>query len=205
MEAKVRIFIIRYRREIASVLAGFAVLLLISIIKSATPTIKAVVATSDLSAGTKISINQLTTILIPDSLSWPSLINDPDDLIGKITSHSIAAGAPIGGSDVISSDLLKGFDSKQIAISIPISTNRIDAYLTSGNHINVYAAQSGMPAKLVAYDAVVLFVPPNNFGGFQLQSSNENSLILAVDQGESADIAAFIGNGTFSFALLPIN
>ena len=120
-------------------------------------------------------------------------------------SHALATGTPLSNSDLISSDLLTGFASNQIAISIPISGNRVDAYLTSGNHINVYATQNGDPAKLVAYDAVVLFVPPNKSGGFQISSSSDNSIILAVNQGESAAISTYIGNGTFSFALLPNN
>lgn len=205
MQSKFQVFLVRYRREISAGLAAIGVLLLISIIRSATPTIYANVAIRDLPAGHTISAADISTKKIPESLSWPTLITNSDALIGKVTSHSISANQPISGSDLVSSDLLAGFASNQIAISIPISSNRIDAYLTSGNQINVYATQNGEPAKLVAHRAVVLFVPQNKSGGLTFSSSSESSLILVVDQGESAQIAAYIANGTFSFALLPNN
>lgn len=205
MQTKFQLFLIRYRREISAGLAAIGVLILLSIIRAATPTIYAITAVRDLPAGHKIASSDISTQKIPSSLSWPGLVTESRLLIGKVTSHSLSSGAPLSKSDVISSDLLNGFPSNQIAISIPISSNRIDAYLTSGNRINVYATQNGEPAKLVAFNAVVLFVPPNISTGLQLSSSTESALILAVDQGESAAISSYIGNGTFSFALLPNN
>ncbi len=202
MSTNFRSFLIRYRREISACFAAIGVLLLISVIRSATPTIYALVATKTLPAGHKISSTDLGTIKIPKSLSWPTLISDLSLIEGKIASHSISIGQPLSNSDLISSDLLSGFTSSQIAISIPVSTNQISAYLTPGNYINVYAAESGAPAVLVAYKAVVLFVPTAKSGAFQIQST-ETSLILAVDPGESAAIASYVGNGNFSFALLP--
>ena len=203
MQTKFQLFLIRYRREISAGLAAIGVLLLLSIIRAATPTIYAITTVRDLPAGHKISSSDLSLQKIPSSLSWEGLVTESDLVVGKVTSHSLSSGAPLSKSDVISSDLLNGFSSNQIAISIPISNNRIDAYLTSGNRINVYATQNGEPAKLVAFNAVVLFVPPNKSSGLQLSSSAESALILAVDQGESAAISSYIGNGTFSFALLP--
>ena len=205
MQTKIQLFLIRYRREISATLAAIGILLLISIIRAATPTIYAITTVRDLPAGHKITSSDLSSKKIPSSLTWPTLLTQTESVIGKVTSHALATGTPLSNSDLISSDLLTGFASNQIAISIPISGNRVDAYLTSGNHINVYATQNGDPAKLVAYDAVVLFVPPNKSGGFQISSSSDNSIILAVNQGESAAISTYIGNGTFSFALLPNN
>jgi hypothetical protein len=203
MRTKLQIFIIRFRREISAVSAGLAAILLISIIHAATPTISAMVTTSDLPAGHKISSSDLKVTKIPGSLTWSSLLTKSENVIGKITSHAVAAGQPISSSDLISSDLLIGFNANQVAISIPLQSNRIDAYLTSGNHLDVYATQNGEPAILVAHNAVVLFVPVAKSGSFSLESNSNTSLILAVDSGESASISAYIGNGTFSFVLLP--
>ena len=203
METKYRILLIRYRREISAVLAGLGILILISIIRSLSPTVPAIVASSDLPAGTKLSASDFGTSKIPSALSWPGLISSQELIIGKVTSHSIDAGQPISKSDLIGSDLLVGFSKNKIAISIPLGSNRSEAFLTSGNHINVYAAQSGMAAELVAFNAVVLFVPQSDSSAFSFDSSSEKTLILAVNQSESAAIAAYIGTGTFTFALLP--
>ncbi len=203
METKYRILIIRYRREISAVLAGLGILILVSIIRSLSPTVPVFVASSDLPAGSKLSANDFGTTKIPSSLSWPGIISKQELIVGKVTSHAIDAGQPISKSDLISSDLLAGFSENKIAISIPLGANRSEAFLTSGNHINVYAAQSGMAAELVAFNAVVLFIPQNASSAFSFDSSSERSLILAVNQSESAAIAAYIGNGTFTFALLP--
>lgn len=205
MRTKLQIFIIRFRREISAISAGLAALLLISVIHSATPTITALVTTSDLPAGHKISTSDVAISKIPGSLTWSSLITKSENVLGKTTSHSVAAGQPISSSDLIGSDLLIGFNANQVAISIPLQSNRIDAYLTAGNHLDVYASQNGEPALLVAHNAVVLFVPVAKSGSFSLESNSNTSLILAVDAGESASISAYIGNGTFSFALLPNN
>ena len=205
MQTKIQLFLIRYRREISATLAAIGILLLISIIRAATPTVYAITTIKDLPAGHKITSSDLSSKKIPSSLTWSTLVTQTDSVVGKVTSHALTTGTPISNSDLISSDLLTGFESNQIAISIPVSGNRVDAYLTSGNHINVYATQNGEPAKLVAYDAVVLFVPPNKSGGFQISSGSENSVILAVNQGESVEISTYVGNGTFSFALLPNN
>lgn len=203
MENKYRILIIRYRREISAVLAGLGILILISIIRSLSPSVPVIVASSDLPAGSKLSANDFGTTKIPSSLSWPGIISNQELIIGKVTSHAIDAGQPISKSDLIGPDLLAGFSENKIAISIPLGSNRSEAFLASGNHINVYAAQSGMAAELVAINAVVLFIPQNTSSAFSFDSSSEKSLILAVNQSESAAIAAYIGNGTFTFALLP--
>ena len=203
MENKYRILIIRYRREISAVLAGLGILILISIIRSLSPTVPAIVASSDLPAGSKLSARDFGTTKIPSSLSWPGIISNQEFIIGKVTSHAIDAGQPISKSDLIGPDLLAGFSENKIAISIPLGSNRSEAFLSSGNHINVYAAQSGMAVELVAINAVVLFIPQNTSSAFNFESSSEKSLILAVNQSESVAIAAYIGNGTFTFALLP--
>ena len=203
MESKYRILIIRYRREISALLAGLGILILISIIRSLSPTIPVIVASADLPAGSKLSANDFGTTKIPSSLSWPGIISNQELIIGKVTSHAIDAGQPISKSDLIGPDLLAGFSENKIAISIPLGSNRSEAFLSSGNHINVYAAQSGMAAELVAINAVVLFIPQNTSSAFNFESSSEKSLILAVNQSESVAIAAYIGNGTFTFALLP--
>lgn len=203
METKYRILIIRYRREISALLAGLGILILISIIRSLSPTVPVIVASSDLPAGTKLSSSDFGTTKITRALSWPGLISNQELIIGKVTSHAIDAGQPLSKSDLIGSDLLAGFPDNKIAVSIPLGSNRSEAFLTSGNHVNVYAVQSGMAAELVAFNAVVLFVPQNSSGTFSFDSSSEKSLILAVNQSESASIAAYIGTGTFTFALLP--
>ena len=203
MGTKYRILLIRYRREISAMLAGLGILILVSIIRSLSPTVPAIVASIDLPAGTKLSANDFRTTKIPSAISWPGLISSQDLIEGKVTSHALSAGQPISKSDLIGSDLLGGFSENKIAISIPIGSNRSEAFLNSGNHINVYAAQAGMAAELVAFDAVVLFIPESKSSTFSFDSSSEKSLILAVNPSESASIAAYIGNGTFTFALLP--
>lgn len=205
MRTKFNTLLIRYRREISAISAGLGVLLLISIIRSLTPAIPVQVLTQNISAGHKISAADLTTMKIPESLSWQTLLTSKDQVIGKISSHAISAGQPLSNSDLITTDLLSGFQPSQVAISIPLANNRIDAYLTAGNRLDVFAAQAGTPAILVAHNAVVLFVPPTKSGTFQLESSSATSLILAVDFGESATISEYIGNGVFSFVLLPNN
>jgi Flp pilus assembly protein CpaB len=203
METKYRILLIRYRREISALLAGLGILILVSIIRSLSPTVPAIVAGVDLPAGTKLSASDFRTTKIPSALSWPGLISNKDQIVGKVISHSIYAGQPFSNSDLIGSDLLAGFKGNKIAVSIPLGPNRSDAFLASGDHLNVYAAQAGMAAELVAFDAVVLFVPQNTSSGFSFEGSTEKSLILAVNQSESASIAAYVGSGTFTFALLP--
>ena len=203
METKFRIFLIRYRREISSLLAAIGVLILISIVRSTVPTLNAVIASKPLAAGTTLTQNLITDKKVSRALAWPGLLTKSDLAIGKVTSHAISAGQPISASDLVSSDLLAGFSSNKIAISIPLKANQTEAFLTSGNHINVYAAQAGMAAQLVAFDAIVLFMPEKLSGTFNFGSSGEQSLILAVNQSESASIAAYIGSGTFTFALLP--
>lgn len=202
MSTNFRIFIIRFRRIISAFSAGLGVLLLISIIRSTTPTVLAASPTADLPAGHKISSSDLTTHKIAKSFAWANLVTKRDGAIGKITTHAIAKGQPLSYSDLITSDLLTGFGPDQNAIAIPITSKQLNAFLTAGNHIDVYASANGEPAALVAHDAVVIFVPASKSGTFGFSGAEESSLILAVNSSQSAGIASYIGAGVFSFVLL---
>ena len=202
MSTNFRIFLVKYRREISSLSAGLGILILISIIHATTPTIHTASLANDLPAGHKISATDLVDRKIPKSFVWENLVTNPSDAVGKVTTHAISKNQPLSYSDLITSDLLDGFSSDQTAIAIPLSSKQLNAYLTSGNHIDVYATVNGEPATLIAHDAVVIFVPASKSGTFDFQSNDESSLILAVDSGESAAIASYVGSGTFSFVLL---
>lgn len=202
MSTNFRIFLVKYRREISSLSAGLGVLILVSIIRATTPTVHTASVAMDLPAGHKISASDLVERKIPKSFVWENLVTDPADVIGKVTTHAVAKSQPLSYSDLITSDLLNGFAGDQTAIAIPLSSKQLNAYLTSGNHIDVYATLNGEPAVLVARDAVVIFVPTSKSGTFDFQGNDESSLILAVDSSESAAIASYMSSGTFSFVLL---
>ncbi len=65
MQTKIQLFLIRYRREISATLAAIGILLLISIIRAATPTVYAITTIKDLPAGHKITSSDLSSKKIP--------------------------------------------------------------------------------------------------------------------------------------------
>ena len=198
--------IVRYRRSIAAILAGFGALLIISLVIPAPGSqTKVLVATNPLSAGTTLAASDFTQKSIPDDFAWITLQAEPGDLVGRVLAHSISANQPISSSDLIGQGLLNGLPENFVAISLPVSASTSNSLLSVGNVIDVYGTSNDgfNTGVLVASNARILATPTSAKSSMFSGGSTTSSIIVGVDSVAAISIAGSASNQGFTIALLP--
>ncbi|MGH8829246.1 MAG: SAF domain-containing protein, partial [Jiangellaceae bacterium] len=104
-----------HRRLLASGLAAAAVALAIEAASPPAPdTVEVVVAAADLSGGTTLTPDQLTTAELPPDL-LPEGLMAADDAVGRVLAGPLRAGEPITDLRVVGPSLLEGWGSGVVA------------------------------------------------------------------------------------------
>jgi Flp pilus assembly protein CpaB len=173
MKTSLIAYIIKFRRGIAAVCASLAVLMVISALTGGKSDHTVAVASHALAAGTQIAADDLTEATLPARTVWSGLFSTPGALVGRTTSHAIAAGQPLGRSDIVSTDLLRGMRAGTVAVEIAPSQISNTSMLQAGHRIDLYATDrdGDRTATLIAHDVVVLAQ-----GGREAQGTNISGL-----------------------------
>ena len=198
--------IVRYRRSIASLLAGIGVLVVISfIVPTPGSQTSVLVANSSLSAGQVLAASDLSAKNLPDDSSWATLETNPDALIGRVLAHPLAPNQPISSSDLIGEGLLLGLPKNYVAVSLPVSTSTSASLLNVGNEIDVYGkSNDGLnTGLLIASRAKILAIPSSAKSSMFSGGSTTSSIIVGVDSVAAISIAGNVSNQGFTVALLP--
>ena len=205
MKNRIYPYLLHYRRVISVGCAGLATLLAFSIIQpGGAPTSPVMVAIRDLPAGTSLTEDDLKLVSVISETQWTGLSDKPDELLGRVLAHSLAANQPVTSSDLVGPHLLDGLDSNLVALSIPIGNGSTRQLLHTGDFIDVYgsAMDYAAPAVLVAHRALVLAIPTTPSKGMLSPASQAESIIVAVASAEAGVVASHMGSGQFTYALL---
>lgn len=205
MKNRIYPYLLHYRRVISVGCAGLAALLAFSIIQpGGAPTSPVMVAIRDLPAGTSLTEDDLKLANVISETKWTGLSDKPDELLGRVLAHSLAANQPVTLSDLVGPHLLDGLDPNLVALSIPIGNGSTRQLLHTGDFIDVYgsAMDYAAPAVLVAHRALVLAIPATTSKGMLSPASQAESIIVAVASAEAGVVASHIGSGQFTYALL---
>lgn len=198
--------VVRYRRSIAATLAGIGTLIALSlVIPGPGSQTKVLVATGSLSAGTTLTASDFTQKSLPDDFAWETLQSQPNDIVGRVLAHSLAANQPISSSDLIGQGLLTGLPENYVAVSLPVSASTSASLLNVGNVIDVYGSSNdGLnTGVLIASRAKILAIPSSAKSSMFSGGATTSSIIVGVDSVAAISIAGNISNQGFMVALLP--
>jgi Flp pilus assembly protein CpaB len=124
-----------------------------------------------------------------DSLvTWPSLLVDSDEIIGRSATHDLDLGEPFTRRTVLAPATLLG--TGRVAMTVEVSAG--DARLVrSGDRVDVLASDGEGSARVVASRAVVT------------ATSADNVIVVAVLPGEALTLAGSRDAGGYALVLRP--
>jgi len=214
MKTSLFAYFIKFRRSIAAVFAGFAVLLIIGAVSGGSSGQTAViVAAHDIGPGMHLKVTDLMESTLTTETPWKGLFSSTHQAVGHTTSHTIAAGQPLGTSDVVSTDLLRGLGSGKVAVEIDPTQISNTSMLRAGNHIDLYASstEGNKGAVLIAHDVVVLaqgsakagsLTSDGGNGGGLNTTSEAAGLLVAATSTQAQRIATHMTNSQLVAVLL---
>jgi Flp pilus assembly protein CpaB len=216
MKASLFAYFIKFRRSLAAVFAGFAVLLIIGAVTGGKSGQTAViVAAHDIGPGMHLKVTDLMESAVTTETPWKGLFSSSDQAVGHTTSHAITAGQPLGTSDVVSTDLLRGLEPDKVAVEIDPTQISNTGMLRAGNHIDLYAssAEGNKGAVLIAHDVVVLAQGSAKGDGLTSDGGNGGGLnatleaaglLVAATSIQAQRIATHMTNSQIVAVLLPM-
>ena len=209
MKTSLFAYFIKFRRAIAAVSAGLALLMAISALAGgASGQTEVVVATHDIGPGTRLESGDLTRSAINIKLPWKGLFTNERQVSGRTTSHAISSGQPLSSSDIVSTHLLKGLRPGTVAVEIGATQIANSSLLEAGHHIDLYSTSTDTRphTALIAHDVVVLAQGSQDESGVHQTglgiTSHTGALMVAVSPGQAKKIAAKLGTNQLVAVLL---
>ena len=212
----------RHRRVLAGLATGASVLALgIALQPPPTGTVEVVVAARDLSVGTRLAAEDLTTAAVPAAVIPPGTGADPTTLVGQVVGATMIRGeaisrarlvAPPGGAWAApaGTSVLPVRFSDAEAAALLVAGQRVDVLAASAVGADAFGTVASAPiARIVAEDVLVLAVAsqPLDEAGFLGSGSagqDEASLVvLAATRAEALGIAGAEAGSRLSFTLAP--
>ena len=196
--------LVRYRRSISAILAGLGVMIIISFL-APKPGAEVLVASKDLSAGSKLTAQDFTTGQIEENQLWSTVASSSDQLVGKTLARPLAINQPISASDLVGSSLLAGLPANYVAISLPVHSSTNFSLLSPGAQVDIYTASNdGLNSGiLVASRAIILSISSAANSTMFSASNSATGIIVAVDSVAAIGVAGNMISQGFTVALLP--
>ena len=187
---RLRLFAYRFRRPLAAASAAFAVLLLASTLRPASPpTLPVVVAASDLPAGSLLSRDDLAVIDVPIDYAAPGALSD----IATATGRTIAVGM-VAGEAVSESRLLatSGRIDGLLTVPVRLADAEVAGLLEPGSAIDLVQLAGDAEPRVVAEAVRVVTVPRRTdspgWGG--TTRSAGSLIVVATDRRTAVALAA---------------
>jgi Flp pilus assembly protein CpaB len=183
---------IKLGHVVMALAALFALIFNIAVLRANESTVEVAVASTDIRAGTTLTISHFTTAEVPaDDLltSRFVLVEAMGGTVGQLTTRSIAAGQPVLESDLLVVESRDGLR----AMSIPIDQTRaVAGHLSAGDSIDVVLVVDGV-ATYIATAIQVMSVP--EAGTNALGARSGYAPTVAVTAAEALRIAAALDTG----------
>jgi|DEB0MinimDraft_3_1074331.scaffolds.fasta_scaffold04063_8 Flp pilus assembly protein CpaB len=181
----------RWRRPLAAVLIGLAVLLALGILRpSPPPTVPVVVSARDLPPGITLTTEDVRVVDVPAAIA-PSGFARPDDVVGRLLALGIGAGELITASRFATGVGSGALDVGEVAVPVRLGDRSLAEFLQPGDVIDLVAAPNRQ-GELVAPSVRVITVPRQTSEGFLGGSAaRADSLVLvAVPRRMATQVAA---------------
>lgn len=203
MRQQILSYLVRFRRGLSASCAGLAALILFNAIAAkhvpADPVLR---ASHSIPAGKTISASDFEIGQLPADFGWTGILNDPNQAVGRVTTHAIGVGAPLTLTDFVGPNLLDGLPVGTVAIALPnISAASADS-VRAGDHVDIYTTGAGLVASTTRVAHNVTVVATTSAENSITAVGSRSTLLVAVNSAQVKAIAGNIGQGTFTLALL---
>jgi Flp pilus assembly protein CpaB len=194
------------RRALAALLAAGALVLALRPPPAAdagTPTAPVVVAAAELATGTTLTAGDLRVALLPRDTAPGGRAEDPSTLVGRRLAAAVRIGEPVTDVRLVGPGLTSGLPAGQVAAPVRLADLAVTALVRTGDHVDVLAtAPDAATAEVVAAHVLVL-AAPGPAGDSSSARDDAGLLVLAVDDGTAARLAAVATTATLTVSLPP--
>lgn len=189
-----------HRRWFAAFFAGLAVLAALNALSSMeTSGTSTVVAARSIRGGTKVAEDDLRTVRLPPAMVPEGAFTDPGAVVGHTVLIQVSERTVLTPANLLESDDLVALG--KVALPVRFAEATALPLLRVGAHIDVLgAAANGADYGVVASDVRVVAIPAASDGGV-LGSGQSGLVLVEVDSGQAAAIAAAASVSAVSFAL----
>ena len=203
MRQQILSLLVRFRRAISAFCAGLAGLILFNVVATKHAPVNPVLrASHSIPAGKTLSASDFEIGQLPVDFGWVGVLNVPSQATGQVTSHSIAAGAPLSLTDFVGPNLLDGFPAGTVAIALPNISEASANSVGSGDHVDIYSTSTGPQESAIRIAHNVTAIAESSSDKSLAASGSKSSLMVAVNSAQVQAIAKNVGQGIFTLALL---
>jgi pilus assembly protein CpaB len=162
----------------------------------------AVVAATDLAAGTALAAGDLTVVRLPVALMPAGVAVNPVTLAGRRLAGSVRAGEVLTDVRLVGPGLTTGLPGDQVAAPVRLADLAVAGLVRTGDRVDVLAtAPDAAAAEVVAGNALVLAAPEP--AADPATGDGGGLLVLAVDDVTAARLAAVATTATLTVSLPP--
>lgn len=173
-----RRWLLRHRRGIAALLLGVATVATLRTLSPAPPDhVDLLVAASDLSAGSEVSADDVTTVRVPHD-AVPEGAQQRDDVVGRTLAGPVRRGEPVTDVGLVTAQMLEGYPG-MVALPVRVPDADVVALLQPGDTIDVVATDpSSGETSQVATGARVVTVPSRGSGSTRVGQQLPGRLVV---------------------------
>ena len=169
-----------------------------------------VVAATDLPAGRSLTAADLVVARLPDDAVPDGVAAAPAPLTGSVLAAPVRRGEPVTDVRLVGPRLWAQVPAGQVAAPVRLADLAVVGLLRAGDRVDVLA--TGSPdvdagagaadgAQVVAADALVLTATGPDDDGPATAAADGGLLVLAVDPGTAARLAAAAAGATLTVTL----
>ncbi len=166
-------------------------------------TVPVVVAADDLPAGATLEDGGLAVVRLPAGTRPSGAFRDVGPLAGRVLAAPVRAGEPLTDVRLVGSGVTALLPADQVAAPVRLADLAVAGLVRGGDRIDVLATVEGsVTAEVVAAGALVLSAPGSGAGAVD-GSSAAGLLLVAVEPGVAARLAAAATSATLTLVLPP--
>ncbi|WP_346621671.1 Flp pilus assembly protein CpaB [Blastococcus montanus] len=160
-----------------------------------------VVAAADLPAGTTLTAEHLVVVPLPRAAVPAGVVDAPHLLRHRVLAGAVRRGEPLSDARLVGPGLTSALPDGQVAAPVRLADLAVARLVRAGDRVDVLATGTGTgTAERVAAGALVLAAPGQDGGD---DAPGAGLLLLAVDAGTAARLAAASAGATLTVSLPP--
>jgi pilus assembly protein CpaB len=168
------------------------------------PTAPVVVASADLPAGAGLVVDDLQVARWPSDVVPAGAARSSSELVGRTLAGALRAGEPVTDVRLVGPGLTATLPAGQVAAPVRLADLAVAGLVQPGDRVDVLAtAPDAVEADVLVSGALVL--APTGAADSDADQSDAGAglLLLAVDAGTGARLAAAAASDTLSVTLAP--
>ena len=175
---------------------------------SSPPTVRVLVAATDLAGGRTLTSADLRLARLPPTAEPSGSLDDPVQARGRVLAAPMRRGEPITDVRLVGQGLLGALGPGLVAVPVRVADAASVSLVTAGERVDLLAAPAdptGRPATVVASAVRVLVVPPSSdAGGLGSTDGTDGALlVVAATRPVALALAAAATSDRLSLSLLP--